>query len=495
MPYWFAVIASLVYGTGFLIDYTFYNSMGIRESSEEVFKAKYIYIGALCLYGPIAFGSLIIGYINAKQSPKHDGKLYLCSIATIAMQLFSIYMLIAFSRPGYFLDHERWIGMMFFIMALLTLIRWCEHKYDNSRGKAPFKRSWLENFINDKISRGILRVICAALTLGLMIKIFSDMFYLLSMIFILGGAFYLLLLLIAGVIIWYMIEMKTSGPQLIVGLTFPIALVYLSLLVFSYRIYPYIPASRGGGDYSRGERPSIVVFDKHSSDLLPESIVDQTSSSFSEDDFVNLSSLITKISGARGVISELLQNQGLPETLIIINSSVSNEDKEVALIEYLDALLREKSLYSPKLFKVIAASSETRAFLKQNLQDKNNVIHLNRLILEDAFSPELRRSIDSPPKGVSWPVTILDETPSTLFVSLDISKNDHCLWRDIGPDTKPKRIFAIRRDCVTSVIHYREIPFDEDSYSFSHDWCNKFVIGIHKKYSTCYWFIYHVLVP
>ena len=40
-------------------------------------------------------------------------------------------------------------------------------------------------------------------------------------------------------------------------------MIYLSVIVFSYRVYPYIPVAKGGGDYSRGERIAILHFDPH----------------------------------------------------------------------------------------------------------------------------------------------------------------------------------------------------------------------------------------
>ena len=65
IPYWFAAIAGLIYATGFLVDYTFQNSLGIRSSVIDSFKGKYIYTGFLCLQFPATAVVMLFGFLRA----------------------------------------------------------------------------------------------------------------------------------------------------------------------------------------------------------------------------------------------------------------------------------------------------------------------------------------------------------------------------------------------------------------------------------------------
>lgn len=49
IPAWFALVAGLIYATGFLIEFTFLSSMGIKESVTEVSRLN-ISISDYCVY-------------------------------------------------------------------------------------------------------------------------------------------------------------------------------------------------------------------------------------------------------------------------------------------------------------------------------------------------------------------------------------------------------------------------------------------------------------
>jgi hypothetical protein len=55
-PEWFLAVAALIYATGFLVVFTFFAALGIREAGTEFFKVKYVHVGILCLIIPVLVG-------------------------------------------------------------------------------------------------------------------------------------------------------------------------------------------------------------------------------------------------------------------------------------------------------------------------------------------------------------------------------------------------------------------------------------------------------
>jgi hypothetical protein len=51
---WFGLLILLVYGSGFLCEYTFLDRFGIQESGQDFFRVKFIHVGILFLLFPIS---------------------------------------------------------------------------------------------------------------------------------------------------------------------------------------------------------------------------------------------------------------------------------------------------------------------------------------------------------------------------------------------------------------------------------------------------------
>jgi hypothetical protein len=126
LPYWFAAIAGLIYATGFLIEFTFLNSLGVSDAGTDVFKAKYIYVGLLCLQLPVSAGALILGFLRMKRQAaitrgKSDDKYvaaYTPSLISMLVMVGTFYLLIAFSRSGMgaFHDYQIAVGSLFAVV-------------------------------------------------------------------------------------------------------------------------------------------------------------------------------------------------------------------------------------------------------------------------------------------------------------------------------------------------------------------------------------------
>ena len=61
----------------------------------------------------------------------------------------------------------------------------------------------------------------------------------------------------------------------IISYTFTIAFLYLSIIAFAYRVYPFIPVERGGGDFSRFPiSVAVLSFRPDHIEAFPKSLID-----------------------------------------------------------------------------------------------------------------------------------------------------------------------------------------------------------------------------
>jgi hypothetical protein len=360
LPTWFAVLAGLFYATGFLIEFTFLNSMGIQESVIEVFKAKYIYVGLLCLQLPVGIGVLVIGYFRLRRQIKTgvNRKAYLPTVLLIINLLIAFYFLITFCDPDFFHKNEILIGVLFGSITIgIALVREIEDwsrdekrmrivkedpfhnisKLHKENGYAfVFKRFayWFVvvslNSITDKVWKRIrwgILIVSVVLTTW----IFEPLVPLFWQMLEQGAWLFLVTVFVAGVMIWWIESKNIRGTRLAMVLMLPAMFAYLSVIVFAYRIYPYIAVERGGGDFSRRDQTFVLFFDKQLTGSVPQEILS----------------------------------------------------------------------------------------LSTNFQSK--------------------------------PLTVLDETPDTFFVSTETSHEAHVRWRKLGVTNKPAKVFAIKSKVVTGV--------------------------------------------
>jgi hypothetical protein len=346
LPYWFAAVAGLVYATGFLVEFTFLSSMGIKEAASDAFKAKYIHVGLLCLFPAIA-GIFLLSCIRQaceipKDSSYKEPRIYWSSVFLALITLLDFYLLITFAPLELFKEKESLIAALFCCiipgLALLRIVQEFLLKWYNE------KKISVNVGGNDKLwtySRNGFLLATTVLTFC----IFWGMGGTLWGIFWQGGWLYIgfngVILLIVG----WLASKKVRGWQLVSGLCLPLAFTYLSVLVFAYRLYPYIPVERGGGDYSCEPNISTLSFNPQFKSFIPSGL--------------------------------------LP-------------DKSVADSVSTDSLI------------------------------------------------------------VSRAVTVLDETPTILYVTTETSQNQHENWRLLGLKEKPQTIFAIRHDTVAIIQSERD---------------------------------------
>jgi hypothetical protein len=130
-----------------------------------------------------------------------------------------------------------------------------------------------------------VRWFLALVALGLMIYIFWHLFRLLGKMFVEGGYFYIALMGLVGLLFWRVDCLREKYRTLGLYTTLLLmcacvcgALMYLSTLAFAVRVYPFIPVTRGGGDYTT-ELPSVLTFDPDFMSAIPNDLVDWASGS------------------------------------------------------------------------------------------------------------------------------------------------------------------------------------------------------------------------
>ncbi|HEY6183856.1 MAG TPA: hypothetical protein VIW67_16525 [Terriglobales bacterium] len=136
IPYYFAAFAGFIYAVGFLVEFTFMNSMGIKDSLTEAFKAKHIYIGILCLFFPASMIITILSTAklrrillnNPTELNKLTVKMIIPSGALFVAFLSAFYLLIAFSRPNTFQEHTLEFFTIFVLSVMGPSLTWIVHK-------------------------------------------------------------------------------------------------------------------------------------------------------------------------------------------------------------------------------------------------------------------------------------------------------------------------------------------------------------------------------
>lgn len=123
---------------------------------------------------------------------------------------------------------------------------------------------------------------------------------------------------------------------------------------------------------------------------------------FSPDDLADFDALLAKLIAHADNVSQFLWNQfsgqtdsrtGLAPTDILTDAAVTADAKLTTLLEALNEVLRRgSSIYSPGRFAGVTLSAETQALLGEPSLTANEIIRLNRLLLEDKYTAEIIRS-------------------------------------------------------------------------------------------------------
>jgi hypothetical protein len=303
VPYWFAGIAALIYGTGYIVEFTFLNSFNIREANTDPFKAKYIYLGVLSLQFPASVGIAILGYVRSVRQAlgESDQALsrwhrlhrkikafccaaqlgYLAGELTLLNLLFLFYFLVAFSDPGFFATNQFWI----FVSIVCTPITMIVIREWETSGpsKRPSRKS------------AIARWIVLLVLVGINIWVLRRDFDLLLEITLGGGWLHITLISVVGLLVyWLEKHRERSNAELAVSFCLIATFAYLSILIFAYRVYPYIPVQRAGGDFSRRPRISRITFKSEMLKSIPEALLQPNLELITDPDLLDATTTVSK---------------------------------------------------------------------------------------------------------------------------------------------------------------------------------------------------------
>lgn len=260
IPYYFAAIAGLVYAVGFLVEFTFMNSLGVKDSLTEAFKAKHMYIGFLCLQFPVSVIVVVLLVAKLKRTVVANGtpeekkalSAYLPATLLLLNLLFAFYLLIGFARPFTF-SNQRGAIAIFFGVTVLGIFSIAELQRKATQTGRIRTMETLKEWGITSNSWVKARWLLWGISLLLLIYIFHDLWGLLGEMLIDGGYLYFGVLALAGFWVWRLDvrrdESKHARPEMlmptsIIGATIVSALLYLAVLFLRPEYTATFPSSK-----------------------------------------------------------------------------------------------------------------------------------------------------------------------------------------------------------------------------------------------------------
>ncbi|MGP8199473.1 MAG: hypothetical protein ACLQU4_08230 [Limisphaerales bacterium] len=304
IPYNFAAVAGLAYAVGFLVEFTFMNSIGAKDSLTEPFKAKHIYIGILCLLFPASVITIILAAARMRQSvrdatsvaDKLRYRMYAPNAALYIIFLFAFYGLIGIARPNTFSEHEKAFAVLFGLALLGPILVHLFHMRiaDLIESPTPSAAEDKDEAVRIAVKATIARALIAShfqvgtlwamagLAFCLTVYVFSGLRHDIWEMLGEGGYLHFGLLGLSGFLLWRFdvfrqrrekVVPQAITPGYLMVVTLVMALSYLSVIFFAGRVYCYIPVYKGGGDFST-ESPAIIQFDPRITNSLPTELLD-----------------------------------------------------------------------------------------------------------------------------------------------------------------------------------------------------------------------------
>ena len=299
-PEWFLAAAGLIYSTGFLVVFTFFARLGIREAGTEFFKVKYVHVGILCLIIPAltALSIYALSYMSRIEAEKrHQGQLadihiYIPSVVLTLNLIGTFYMFVMFSPPGYFRTRAHVIPLIFGITILgLTVVQVLTKKEFVVFIGRSADRVRRVSVKPETIGSALRWILCLAVLAFLDHYSFRglghDLWEMFSgnMRFTSGGGYvFLVFVLVMLFLFWRVsrrsrtiVDHKLKVALWASGLSLMFAAFYICVLSFAYSVYPYIPVERGGGSYV--DASEVVMTFQGSPGALPVDLLESGSRS------------------------------------------------------------------------------------------------------------------------------------------------------------------------------------------------------------------------
>jgi hypothetical protein len=320
LPQTVVVLVGFAYATGFLIVFTFLERFGVKEAGADFFKIKYVHVGLLALFFPVGIAapmtvifslwrasraqSRAAREIHNDETPVPIISVHLSNAILMTNMMVAFYVLVLFAEPSFFQSREFLLPSVFFLTigGLVFINVFLKKKLAHHWAKwilvvaALLMQAWWWSGLSRKVGL-IFWVAPSAIHHNRPYWIFrkwhglsqlKDWFDLNHPVVTdfgrycrdhlpKGGIYYVLLISLCFILarrtqIFAMQRVKFERVKTYVAGAVLIATAYfLSVLAFAYRVYPYIPAAKGGGDYTHSNR---VILALEQDDLwnLPEGL-------------------------------------------------------------------------------------------------------------------------------------------------------------------------------------------------------------------------------
>jgi hypothetical protein len=273
----FALGVGLAYATGYLVVLTFLNEYGIHEAGGEVFKLRYIYVGALCLALPVVMACILQGLFSGSHKIPADapaptfrhflGRLFAPAenmpvplLLMLVNLSFVFYCIIAFGRPGLFAAKQMLVDFLYAPLLATLFLRLIVGKEKLWSRPLIFVR-WVLVLVSVAASVLILKDI----DFGSMIRERAYNYVaLLTLLFFFVYRFTK----------WPLLGSVAAerNSRLIVRLMVLGPLFVLTVLSFAHVVYNHIPSEKGGGDFSWAT-DSVICFSDSNRDSLPQGLL------------------------------------------------------------------------------------------------------------------------------------------------------------------------------------------------------------------------------
>jgi hypothetical protein len=297
LPSWLIAVSALAYGTGFLIVVTFHDGWGLRETGAEFLKAKYAHVGVLFLAFPAILGGTFIGVAKLRSGQKAargqgskdkrdgsernelavldvegevvDGKritahlhlssppspaapptrseqsaqFHACALVLLMNLALVFYVYAMFAPPRFYREGPDRIVLLFgATIAGLFALKYVPRKWGR-------RRDDVETWIQMVLLIGLVPLDVYSLWNGELCDTLWQVVRARGWVFVLFVGLFIFVL-------WRLISVAPTMPHSArsaawaVGLCLLGTLYYLSAMSFTHAFYPFIRATRGGGDYS-----------------------------------------------------------------------------------------------------------------------------------------------------------------------------------------------------------------------------------------------------
>ena len=292
-PRWFAFLAALAYGTGYLCVSTFLNYFGIRESGGDFFRTKFIHVGILFLLFPFSILLPFVLAVSLRRSARRQAELakveleanrsspvlmsaesnrdipakseaeepfriHFSGILSFMNMCVIIYILMLFAPRSFILSKIH----MFPIIIVVSLF--------GSHLIEYFVDSFIVPRRSEAFSRGLRWTFLIGIIGSLDFLTFDGFFPQLREIFWgetltpKGAGYYMLLLALIPYVISRTNKQARKAPSerarfqvKLSGVCFSLMLYLAATVAFALHVYPKIPVAKGGGNYA--DSPAVTI--------------------------------------------------------------------------------------------------------------------------------------------------------------------------------------------------------------------------------------------